>query len=215
MKVISLNRAKWVRPTWGRAAWARVSWAIALLFGLCAGSGCKKSTSPGGGGGGTGSGYYMKFKLDGVQTEYDSEPIAGINYNSGEGLYSLVIAAYKDVYAGAKNEITIIGYSNTNFAINVAYNDPAKAIEKNGAPLPEMTVFYNDSSANGFLTAGEFADAAGNMLIPGMVANAKLTITELATSYIKGNFSGSTYKGSDFSKIHAITEGTFYLKRTQ
>ncbi|MDP4255878.1 MAG: hypothetical protein Q8938_17850, partial [Bacteroidota bacterium] len=164
---------------------------------------------------GNGSGYYMKFKLDGVQTEYDSEPIAGISYNSSERLYSLVIAAYKDVNAGIKNEVTIIGYSKTTFAANVPYNDPAKAVENNGSPLPAMTVFYNDPDANGFLTAGEFADAAGNMLIPGMIANAKLTITELATGYVKGSFSGTTYKASDFSKTHAITEGTFYLQRTQ
>jgi hypothetical protein len=193
----------------------RVVYGLTILVGLSGFAGCKKSSGGGSGGGGNGSGFYMKFKLDGVQTEYDSEPVAGISYNSSEGIYNLVIAAYKDIYAGAKNDITIIGYSKATFAANVGYNDPAKTLENNGDPLPQMTVFYNDSSANGFLTAGEFADAAGNMLLPGMVANAKLTITDLDTSYIKGSFSGTAYKASDFTKYHSITEGTFYLQRTQ
>ena len=178
-------------------------------------TGCKKSTGTAGGGGGNTNGYYMRFKLDGVQTEYDSEPIAEITYNSSEGIYGLVIAAYKDVNLGAKNEITIIGYSKTNFAANVPYNDPAKTIEINGSSLPQMTVFYNDTAGLGYLTAGTFADAAGNILIPGMVADAKLTISDLQKAYIKGTFSGTAYKASDFTKFHSITEGSFYLQRTQ
>jgi hypothetical protein len=44
-----------------------------------------------------GSGYYMKFKLNGVQLEYDSQPIASISFSKPDSLYTGVLAAYKDV----------------------------------------------------------------------------------------------------------------------
>lgn len=186
------------------AAFFLVSFALLVL------SSCKKS---GGSGSSNGGSYYMKFKLNGVQVEFDSEPIAGISYSKADSLYTCVIAAYKDVNSGLKNAVTITIFSNSTIAAGVAYNDPAKAVGPNGAPTPQNTIFYYDSTANSYLTMGAFADANGSVLLPGVVADAQLTISEMTSTYIKGTFSGTVYKSSTLNQYYSITEGEFYLKR--
>lgn len=172
---------------------------------------CKKSSSPGNGNGG--NGYYMKFKMGSSSVEYDSQPFAEIAHLTSNNLYSCVMAAYKDVNAGAKNAVTITIFSATPIAANVGYNDPLKAQGSSG-PVPETTIFWYDATGAGYLTAGSLSDNTGNTPLAGVIANAKLTITELTSAYIKGTFSGTAYR-SDFTTSEAITEGEFYLKRTQ
>ncbi|HWB93384.1 MAG TPA: hypothetical protein VG605_16095, partial [Puia sp.] len=83
---------------------------------------CKKS---GGNGGGGGDGYYMKFKLNGVQIDFESQPIAGISYSKPDSLYTCVLVGYKDVNSGLKNAVTITIFSNSAIAAGASYNDPA------------------------------------------------------------------------------------------
>lgn len=195
------------RSTFGRlASLASLTFVALALF--C----CKKSTSPGGGNNNSGNGYYMKFKLNGAAVDYGSDALAELSYSSSDGLYNAALIAYQDVNAGAKNAVTILVYSSGNIATNVGYNDPGKAAETNGAQVPQSTVFWYDSTGAAYLTAGEFSDASGNMMISGAVADCKLTITELTSADVKGTFSGTVYL-SDFSKSASITEGSFYLKR--
>ena len=174
-------------------------------------SNCKKSSGPGNGSGG--SGYYMKFKMGGSSVEYDSQAFAEIAHLTSNNLYSCVMAAYKDVNAGLKNAVTVTIFSASPIAANVGYNDPLKAQGSSG-PVPETTIFWYDATGTGYLTAGSLSDNTGNTPLAGVVANAKLTITELTSTYIKGTFSGTAYR-SDFTTSEAITEGEFYLKRTQ
>ena len=176
-------------------------------------SDCKKSG--GSSGSGNGSGYYLKFNLNGKAVEYDSEPIAELNKINSYGLYSAVLLAYQNVSAGTKNEMTITVFSSTAIAANTPYEDPQKATETNGSQVPEATLFWSDSTGTGYISAGEFADANGNILISGMVANAKLTITELTSSDLKGTFSGTVYNSGNLAVSDVITNGEFYLKRTQ
>jgi hypothetical protein len=178
-------------------------------------SNCKKSGGSGNNGGGNGSGYYMKFNLSGKAVEYDSEPIAELNKLNSDGLYSAVLLAYQNVNAGLKDAVTITLFSSTTISANVTYDDPKKATETNGSQVPATTVFWSDSAGTGYLTAGEFSDANGNMIISGMTANAKLTITELTNTYLKGTFSGTVYNSGDLSVSDAITDGEFYLQRKQ
>ena len=175
---------------------------------------CKKSSSSKSGSNNGGSGYYMKFKLNGVDVNYGSDALAELSHSSSDGLYNAALIAYQDVNAGAKNAVTILVYSSGAIAANVGYNDPGKAAETNGAQVPQSTVFWYDSTGAAYLTAGEFSDASGNMIISGTVADSKLTITELTNTDVKGTFSGTVYL-SDFSKSAAITDGQFYLKREQ
>ncbi|HET6252445.1 MAG TPA: hypothetical protein VFE32_00155 [Puia sp.] len=196
-----------------RSTYTRLASLAALSLLAITLSHCKKSNSSGNGNNGNGSGYYFKFKLNGASVEYDSEPVAELSPTNSEGLYSAALIAYQNVNAGSKNAITILAYSSNTIAANVPYNDPSKATEANGAPVPQSTVFWYDSTGVSYLTAGEFADASGNIPIAGMVANSKLTITDLTSTYLKGTFSGTVYNAGNLSASITITDGEFYLKR--
>jgi hypothetical protein len=185
---------------------------LALILVLLALPYCKKSGSSGNN---NASGYYLKFKLNGTQLEFDSQPIAGISYSKTDSLYTCVIAAYKDVNAGLKNAITVTIFSNSAITAGSSYNDPAKARRANGGITPQNTLFYYDSTANAFLTMGLFASSNGSVSLPGVVANAHLTITELTASYLKGTFSGTVYRSGSLTQNYSITAGECYLRRTQ
>lgn len=195
------------------ASFRRLSGTLLLLVPIAL-SQCKKSggTASGSNSSGNGSTYYMRFKLNGNSVEYDSEPSATLTHSSSDGLYSAVLFAYKDVNAGSKNAATIIVYSASAIAANVGYNDPQKAQETDGSLVPQSTVFWYDSTGTGYLTAGEFSDANGNIPVAGIVADARLTITELTTTDVKGTFSGTVYR-PDLAVSDVITDGEFYLKR--
>jgi hypothetical protein len=203
-----------ITSTMNRSIVGKITSLTALTLVALTLSHCKKSGGPNSGGGNN-SGYYMKFNLNGKAVEYDSEPIAELNKVNSDGLYSAVLLAYQNVNAGTKNEVTITVFSSTAIAANVAYDDPQKATETNGSQVPEATIFWEDSTGTGYLSAGEFSDANGNMIISGLVANCKLTITELTSSDLKGTFSGTVYNSGNLSVSDVITDGEFYLRRTQ
>jgi hypothetical protein len=168
---------------------------------------CKKSNN--GSSSSNGSSYYMKFKLNGTAVEYDSQPIGAISFSQSDNLYTVVLAAYKNVNAGLANAVTITLFSNSSIGAGSSYNNPTTAKRANGDILPVNTIFYYDSTANAWLTGGELTLYGP---VPGVTANAQLTITDLTATYFKGTFSGTIYK-SDLSKSQSITEGEFYLKR--
>jgi hypothetical protein len=175
---------------------------------------CKKSSSSNGGSGNSG-GYYLKFNLNGAPVDYESEAAAELNKVNSDGLYSAVLEAYKDFTIGSvTNEITITLFSANPIAATT-YEDPHKADETNGSQVPQAEVFWEDSTATGYLTAGALADSNGNIPIAGMVANAQVTITELTSNDLKGTFSGTLYNSTNFTIVESITDGEFYLKRTQ
>ena len=198
-----------------RSSFIRLASLAALTLVAFTLSRCKKSGDSNSTGSGNSGSYYVKFKLNGISVEYDSQPIAELSYSGSDGLYSATLVAYSNVNAGTKDAITIIVYSDNAIAANTPYNDPAKATETGGEPVPQSTVFWYDSTGAGYLSAGEFADAGGNIPIAGMVANSRLTITELTSTDLKGTFSGTVYNSGDFSESNVITDGEFYLKREQ
>lgn len=178
---------------------------LSLVF-----SSCKKSSSSGDPN--SSSGYYMRFKLNGAQVEYTSQAFAGLSQVKGDSIYTAVLVAYKDVNAGTKNAVTITVFTKGPLATGIGYNDPLKTRKANGDLLPQTVIFWYDSTATGYLTAGTLSDASGNVPLPGVVANAKLTITDLTSTYVKGTFSGTVYR-SDFAKSASITDGEFNLRR--
>jgi len=180
---------------------------LSILF-----SNCKKSSSDPGNG--NGSGYYMRCKLSGASVEYTSQAFASISHLTSDNLYTCVMGAYKDVNAGAKNAFTVTIFSVNPIAANVGYNDPLKAQGSSGNTVPQTTIFWYDATGAGYLTVGSLSDNSGNTSISGVVANAHLTITELTSTYLKGTFSGTVYR-SDLSTSEVVTDGEFYLKRSQ
>jgi hypothetical protein len=156
----------------------------------------------------------MRFKMNGASVEYNSQAFAGISHLGSDNVYTCVMGAYKDVYAGAKNAVTITIFSVNPIAANVAYDDPLKTQGSGGGMVPQASVFWYDSTGAGYLTLGSLCDNTGYIPITGLVANARVTITELTSAYLKGNFSGTAYR-SDFARSENITDGEFYLKRSQ
>jgi len=181
---------------------------VLLSFGQC-----KKNNSSANATG-NGNGYYLRFKLNGAAVDYESQAFISISLLSSSGLNTAVAAAYKDVYAGLKNAVTITVFSNNPIAANTGYNDPHKSYEKNGAWISQSVITWYDSTGTAYLTAGLLADSTGHVSLNGVVADSKFTITELTTTYAKGTFSGTIYR-SDFQRSAVISEGQFYLKRNQ
>jgi hypothetical protein len=180
-------------------------------------TGCKKSNDADPGSG-SGDDYYLKFKADGTQKEFKSQALIALQAKK-DNLYSAVLQGYKDFEGqGAKDELGMIVMSNHEIVQGSSFQDPQKSTDKDGMPIPKLIMNFNDPSNNGYLSMGTLADENGTVLLfPEVVADAKLTISELTSKYAKGTFSGTVYLSTDANlktKIK-ITEGEFYLKRIQ
>ncbi len=178
-------------------------------------SSCKKSSIGNNNGNGNGD-YYVKFKANGTQKEYKSEALCEMLKLNSDGLYSAVLQGYKDYTQGAKDELGIILFSHDPFTTTL-YADPMKAVKSDGSKVASIIINFNDPDGNGYLTMGPLSDENGTVPISGVVADAKLAITGLTNDYIKGTFSGTTYKSTDatFTITVLITDGEFYLPRTK
>src|SRR5579863_2367401 len=144
-----MNRSSFVRP-------ASIVALVVVAFTL---SHCKKTGGSNNGGSGNSGGYYLTFNLNGAPVDYASEAAAALNKVNPDGLYSAVLEAYKDFTIGSvTNEITITLFSASPIAATT-YEDPHKADETNGSQVPQAEVFWEDSTATGFLTVGALADS--------------------------------------------------------
>jgi len=180
-------------------------------------AGCKKSNDTNNGSG-SGDDYYLKFKADGTQKEFKSQALITLLAKK-DGLYSAVLQGYKDFEGqGTKDELGMIVMTNDEIVQGNTFQDPQKATDKDGMPIPKLIMNFNDPSSNGYLSMGTLSDENGTVvLFPDVVADAKLTISELTSGYAKGTFSGTVYLSTDANlktKVK-ITEGEFYLKRLQ
>jgi hypothetical protein len=175
---------------------------------------CKKNGGSPTGNNATSGTYYMRFTLNGTAVNYTSDPNASLSFLSALGLYNGALATYSNIYIGAKDAVIITLFSTKSIAAGIAYNDPLKAQETSGALMPQAEIFWYDSTGVSWITAGTFSDANGNVSLPGVVADAKVTVTDLTTTTVKGTFSGTVYR-PDFARYEVISNGEFFLKRNQ
>ncbi|MBS1597617.1 MAG: hypothetical protein JST75_05295 [Bacteroidetes bacterium] len=190
----------------------------AIIFSLVlAITGCKKTNDANNNGSGSGD-YYLRFKADGQQKEYKSEALIQI-LKKTDGLYSAVLQGYLDFAGqGTKDEFGIIVQDSNPIMQGSSFADPQKCINEEGDTLTKLIMNYNDPSKNGYLSMGFMADKNGvNPLFPSVVADAKLTISELTSDHAKGTFSATVYLSTDVTLTAnvKITSGEFYLKRLQ
>ncbi|MCC6286899.1 MAG: hypothetical protein IT249_03355 [Chitinophagaceae bacterium] len=169
---------------------------------LCLNACKKEEEAPG-----SGSDYYMKFKINGTLVEHKGQAEGNFNKTTASS-YAASFAGLKETLVAGKNNMSIILGTNGENKTGITYTDytiTASGFEK----AKVLNIVYIDESGNTYMSwPEEFAPA-----IPaGTKIDAKLKITEAASTYLKGNFSGSLYN-NDYTKELSISEGEFYLRR--
>jgi hypothetical protein len=164
------------------------------------------------------AGWYMRFKLDGIETEFKSLPIAQSAFNSGKNLYVSGFLAYKDSSKTNQDLVDIAIINKDPLSAGAVYKDPVKSFS-DGQAVPQVILTYYNSKKESFTSVGIFSDEEGNFssVLPdyqNLVADAKVTIIKVGTNFIKGTFSGTVFKlnssNNTYDKI-PLTEGEFNL----
>ncbi len=189
-----------------------------LFLALVIINGCKKgNNSNGTGADETPPEYYISFKVDGVQKKYTDQAIASLGYSTQDELFNCILQGYKGETGSGKEHIGIILFNNNKIAA-MTYQDPNKATPSDGGEVPQVLINYIDPNGNGYITMGPMSDKNGNInTFPGsenIVADAKVVIARLTTTYVEGSFSGTSFLSTDatFKKKVVISEGKFILK---
>lgn len=183
-------------------------------------SGCGKKGNGSGDDDPNSSEPYISFKANGVQKKYTNQALISTGYTSQTLIYNGVLQGYQ-INVGVNDEhIGIIIFSNGAIE-NKTYQDPEKAVNKNGDEIATLTINYIDDAGKGYITMGPLTDRNGNInSFPGsqnIVADAKVTISKISSTTAEGTFSGTCFLSTDatFSTKVSITEGKFKLKRIQ
>jgi len=163
--------------------------------------------------------YYMRFKLNAVQTEFNSVPIAQSAYNSNDKVYVTGILALKDSSKINQDQIDIAITNKDALVAGAVYQDPVKTVTTGGT-VPQIILTYYNSQMVSYVSMGLFSDNAGNFssFLPdykNLVADAKLTVTSIGAHNLQGTFSGTVFKlnttTNTYDKI-PLTEGEFNLQ---
>lgn len=177
---------------------------------------CKKDKNNSGNGNAT---YYMRFKVNGVQTQFNSVPIAQSVYNSSDKVYATGILALKDSSKINQDQIDIAITNKDALAAGAVYQDPVK-VNAGTAAIPQIIITYYNSQQESYVSMGLFSDNEGNFssLLPdykNLVADAKLTVSDIGSDFIKGSFSGTVFRLNTSTNVYdkiTLTEGQFNLE---
>ena len=164
---------------------------------------CKKDN----GSTGDDSGYYMRFKINGTQVEYKGQ-VEG-TFNKVTALqHNTSVAGLKEALVAGKNNMTLLLATDDDTQTGLSYTSyttSASGMQK--AKL--ANIVYKDEGGSDYLS---WMEEFSPTLPSGTETNAVIKITEAASGYIKGNFSGVMYN-ADYSKKLNITDGEFYARR--
>ena len=164
---------------------------------------CKKDN----GSTGDGSGYYMRFKINGTLVEHKAQ-VEG-TFNKITSLqHNTSLAGLKEALVATKNNMTLLLATDNDTQTGLSYTSyttSASGMQK--ARLANL-VYIDESGNNYFSWMEEFAPT----LPSGTETNAVIKVTEAASGYIKGNFSGVLYNNDNSKKLN-VTEGEFYARR--
>jgi hypothetical protein len=178
---------------------------------------CKKETEKPGNVD-TNATWYMHFKLNGIETEFNSLPIVQSAFNSDKNLYVSGFLAYKDSSKTNQDLVNIAIINKDALSQDAVYKDPVKSFS-DGQAVPQVILTYYNSKKESFTSMGVFSDEDGNFssVLPdyqNLVADAKVTVIKIGTNFIKGTFSGTVFKlnsgTNTYDKI-SLTEGAFNL----
>lgn len=156
---------------------------------------------------GSGEGYYIRFKINGTQTEYKAQvegtfdKVTALQHNTS-------LAGLKEALVATKNNMTLLLATENETQPGVTYTSYATG--RSGLQKAKLVnLVYIDETGKSYLSwMEEFAPA----LPSGTETNATIKITEATANYIKGNFSGVLYNKDYTAKLN-ITDGEFYARR--
>ncbi|HET8736317.1 MAG TPA: hypothetical protein VFM69_06945 [Pricia sp.] len=164
--------------------------------------------------------YYFRFKVDGVEIEYEFTPDSYINltgiYEKDENkeIYAINIAGFGNILEpGTTNYLSIFVSDSLDISTGVTYSN----IPGEGDDFPDLlfSMGYVDSEGNSY-GAAAFGD---NPLYSNLYEPAFVEFPEIADTYISGTFSGTliwydTSTGiNEFVDSVVVSEGEFKVPR--
>lgn len=162
--------------------------------------------------------YYFRFKVDGVQIDYEYTPDSQINltgiYDKDEntGIYAINIAGIKNIFESGTNTLTIFVSDTLGISTGVTYsNIPGERVD-----FPDFAFLlgYQSSEGNSYIASG-----AGIYPLHGLYDPAYVEFSEIADTYISGTFSGTLlwYDSSggtnELVDSVVVSEGEFKVPR--
>ena len=169
--------------------------------------GCSKSKS-GGSGTTTTNDYYIRFKANGVQTEYKAHTETIYNKANGTTERMTTLGGTKEQFVPTKSNMTVALTTVGDNTLNVTFTNYATtAAGFKKAKI--LTLGFYDANGKFFMS---WADEFSNILPAGSPINCRLVFTEATSTYLKGNFSGTLFSQDYLTRLE-ITDGEFYLKQ--
>lgn len=146
-------------------------------------------------------GYFVRFKVDGVQREFYSLADVTLNKITSEGLYHSAVVGLEDRQIGAtENNITLFIFHPEPVVAHVVYTDHAS---DDGEKAHILGLVYLDEAGVSYTSLGD------EFSILGVISDTKISLTEITETYVKGTFSGTLYN-IDRSATVVVSEGEFW-----
>ena len=142
-----------------------------------------------------GSGYYVKFKLDGTEKQYTETTTA--LFTTYLPIYNCAMVGENLVNGTVYEGMAISIFNDAPIAANVTYT----GVEVESIGTAQADLLFTD--ATGAQSSSAFLSSP----------DVKVTITKMNDKEITGTFSGMLESTVDFSTTHAVTEGEFHLPR--
>jgi hypothetical protein len=151
--------------------------------------------------------FFIRFKANGVQTEYRANAETIYNKPNGTTEHITTLGGTKEQFEPKKSNMTVALTTVGDNSLNVTFTNYAtSAAGFKKAKLLQLAFF--DANGKFFMS---WSDDFASILPPGSPINCRLVLTEATSSYLKGNFSGTLFS-QDYSTKLEITNGEFYLK---
>ncbi|MFT3908772.1 MAG: hypothetical protein QM737_05060 [Ferruginibacter sp.] len=182
-----------------KSMYLAVLFVSAIIF-----DGCKKDHDNGSSD--AAGNYYVRFKVDGMNIEYNQGTEGKINTVDGNGRYICQVIGLKQQFVADKGTMGFVMTSTnpvntSNTYVN--YGSSSANIEK--AILLQAARFDDNGTF--------FASWGDDYATFGILSDTKVNFTEINSTYIKGTFSATIYKEIDGnSEKHTITDGEFRVK---
>lgn len=155
--------------------------------------------------------YYVRFKVDGILKEYyasDNAAFINTTLQSDSNFYSQFSCVDTNgIFNRRTFSISIV--DTTFLQSNVSYVNftPTSSADHQ---LRTFSISYKDESGVQFFNWSE--QTATSL---GIIADARLTITDMTATYVKATFSASLYDNSYSAVSHLLTDGELYIQRLQ